>query len=73
MTPPMGSAFLWGSKIALNHLGVVGVVIVAERALQAVVVSLVAQGITWVALATSGKGVAGDWCRLHHKTRLTSA
>ena len=30
----MGSAFLWGSKIALNHLGVV-VVIVAERALQA--------------------------------------
>ena len=35
MTPPMGSAFLWGSKIALNHLGVVGVVIVAERALQA--------------------------------------
>ena len=34
MTPPMGSAFLWGSKIALNHLGVV-IVIVAERALQA--------------------------------------
>ena len=74
MTPPMGSAFLWGSKIALNHLGVVVIVIVivAERALQAVVVSLVAQGITWVALATSGKGVAGNWCRLHHKTRLTS-
>ena len=73
MTLPMGSAFLWGSKIALNHLGVVGVVIVAERALQAVVVSLVAQGITWVALATSGEGVVGNWCRLHHKTRLTSA
>ena len=69
MTLPMGSAFLWGSKIALNHLGVVGVgvVIVAERALQAVVVSLVAQGITLIALAKSGKGVAGDWYRLHHK------
>lgn len=67
MTLPMGSAFLWGSKIALNHLGVVGVGVVAERALQAVVVSLVAQGITLIALAKSGKGVAGDWYRLHHK------
>ena len=67
MTLPMGSAFLWGSKIALNHLGVVGVGVVAERLLQAVVVSLVAQGITLIALAKSGKGVAGDWYRLHHK------
>ena len=50
-----------------------GVVIVAERALQAVVVFLVAQGITLVALAKSGEGVVGNWCRLHHKTRLTSA